>query len=92
MPANKFVEAPHLITRTMLKKAIEATNDKYERMLLYRANEPLIVRVQALARGFLGRTAYRNAVNFYRRSLPAVVKIQVRRRYLLIALFRKSVI
>lgn len=50
MPSN-FTEATHLITRTILKKAIEATNQKFERNLLYLSKEHLIIQIQALARG-----------------------------------------
>ena len=54
MPVS-FGPTPNLITRTILKKAIDSTTEKYEQNLLYKSRENFIIKVQALTRGFLLR-------------------------------------
>ena len=76
MPSN-FVEATHLITRSILKKAVEATNKKYERDLLYLSKQPLIIRVQARARGYLCRLAIERRAAYLIGHAKDVIKIQV---------------
>lgn len=45
--------------------------------MLFKANEGLITKIQAHARGHMARKAYKERVDFMKRQLPAIVKIQV---------------
>lgn len=75
MPVN-FIEATHLITRSILKKAIDATNNKYELNLLYVSKEPLIIELQALARGYLCRLAIEKRAEYLINHTNDVIRLQ----------------
>lgn len=75
IPMN-FTEATNLITRTILKKAIEATNQKFELNLLYLSKESLIIQIQALARGFKCRQAIIARAKYLVDHTNQVIQIQ----------------
>ena len=72
-----YLQSPNLITRTILKKAIDVTNEKYEKNQLYKSKEDLIVLIQALARGFLVRKAVKQRIDYFVSNLDQIAKIQV---------------
>jgi len=72
-----YLQSPNLITRTILKKAIDVTNEKYEKNQLYKSKEDIIVLIQALARGFLVRKAVKQRMDYFMSNLDQIVKIQV---------------
>ena len=49
----------------------------HDRQLLFKANEKLIVKLQARARGALARKKYTDKVNYLHSHEPAIVKLQV---------------
>jgi hypothetical protein len=72
-----YLQSPNLITRTILKKAIDVTNEKYEKNQLYKSKEDLIALIQALARGFLVRKAVKQRMDYFVANLDQIAKIQV---------------
>lgn len=76
MPVS-FGPTPTLITRTMLKKAIENTTEKYEQNLLYKSKEPVIIKIQALVRGYLVREYLNRRYKHFLNNEQKIVKIQV---------------
>lgn len=76
MPVS-FGPTPNLITRTMLKKAIENTTEKYEQNLLYKSKEALIIKIQALVRGRLVREYLNKRYEHFLLNKQKIVKIQV---------------
>ena len=74
-PPN-FNQTTCLITRTILQKAIEQTNEKYERNLLYKSKENLIVLIQATIRGFLYREELKQRLNYLKEHQKQVLQIQ----------------
>ena len=75
VPPN-YTETTNLITRTILKKAVEATNKKYERSLLYLSKEKLIIQLQARIRGNRCRQAIHKRAAYIMSHEKDVVKIQ----------------
>ena len=75
-PPLNYVETTNLITRTILKKAIDVTSEKFQTNLLYQSKEGLIVLVQALARGFLLRKALNERKMYLKANMESIVKIQ----------------
>ncbi len=75
MPLN-YVESSCLITRTILKKAIEVTNEKYERNLLYKQNEKLIILLQASVRGHIFRQKLKRRLLFLSEHESEIIHIQ----------------
>ncbi len=71
-----YLQSPNLITRTILKKAIDVTNEKYERNQLYKSREDLIILIQALARGFLVRKAFKQRMDYLLANQDQIAKIQ----------------
>ena len=49
----------------------------YDRELLYKANEPFIIKMQALVRGYQARKRYSDRVNFMMKHMPAILRLQV---------------
>lgn len=76
MPLS-FGPTPNLITRTILKKAIDSTTEKYELNLLYKSKEALILSLQSLARGFLVRESIRQRIYYLKKNEKTIIKIQV---------------
>lgn len=76
MPVS-FGPTPNLITRTILKKAIDNTTEKYEQKLLYKSKEPLIIKIQALIRGYLVRESLNQRYQHFLRNEKKIIKIQV---------------
>ena len=72
-----YLQSPNLITRTILKKAIDVTNEKYEKNQLYKSKEDVIVLIQALARGFLVRKAVKQRMDHFMANQDQIAKIQV---------------
>lgn len=50
----------------------------HDRELLFQANENLIVKIQANYRGYQARKAYKERLDFMKRQLPLIIKIQVK--------------
>lgn len=75
MPHN-YVEPACLITRSILKKAIDSANEKFERMLLYKSKENLIVLIQARIRGYQYREKLRKRLTYLREHETQCVQIQ----------------
>ena len=52
--------------------------DSRNRELLFEANEEFIIKVQALARGYLARKKFSERKEYLNGQEPSVVKLQVR--------------
>lgn len=62
----------------MLQGVVTEVTDAKNREMLFEANEDFIIKVQALARGYMARKQYRERMSYLKGQEPAVVKIQVR--------------
>ncbi|GFS24828.1 Ras GTPase-activating protein nGAP-like isoform X6, partial [Elysia marginata] len=66
-----------LLTRDEIQRIVSEVTAKYDREMLFKANENLITKIQAHVRGHNARKAYRDRVDFMTRQLPAILKIQL---------------
>ncbi len=86
-PAH-FAHATHLVTRTMLKKALDQALQAHAENAARQRQERLATRLQALARGWLCRREIAARGQYLRENEAAVVRVQAwwrmaveRRRY-----------
>ena len=68
----------HVMSRLPLQDVVSSVSASYSRGELWRSSEPLIVRLQALCRGFLVRRRLEARQRYLISQTPAVVLIQVR--------------
>lgn len=80
MPMS-FGPTPNLITRTILKKAIDGTTEKYEQNLLYKSRENFIIKLQAVSRGYLVRESLNQRYKHFLRNEQKIIKIQVKKSF-----------
>jgi len=74
-PVN-FTEASHLITRTILKKALDQATQSYTDNLAKEKQELLVTKLQALVRGCLYRKRLNERANYLKRHVVEVIRIQ----------------
>ena len=60
------------------QKVVSDVTAAHDRELLFQANENLVVKIQANYRGYQARKAYKARLDFMKRQLPLIIKIQVR--------------
>lgn len=60
------------------QRVVSDVTAAHDRELLFQANENLIVKIQANYRGYQARKAYKERLDFMKRQLPLIIKIQVR--------------
>ncbi|XP_048258787.1 ras GTPase-activating-like protein IQGAP1 isoform X2 [Haliotis rufescens] len=65
-----------LLTKEEIQKVISEQTAAYDRELLFKANEPRVVKLQAMVRGHQQRLKYKERQNFMKTQLPAIVAIQ----------------
>ncbi len=65
-----------------LQTFVSEVTSAYDRELLFKSNEPFIIKLQSHVRGYLARKRFNERMNFMRTQLPAITKIQVRVRVL----------
>lgn len=61
----------------LLQEVVSGISDSYSRSLFWRSNEALIVRLQAVSRGFLIRQKLEARQRYLISQTPAVIVIQV---------------
>ena len=62
----------------ILQGVVTEVTDAKNREMLFEANEDFIIKVQALARGYMAKKKYQGRMTYLKEQEPAVVKIQVR--------------
>uniref|UniRef100_A0AAY4BGC4 IQ motif containing GTPase activating protein 2 n=1 Tax=Denticeps clupeoides TaxID=299321 RepID=A0AAY4BGC4_9TELE len=65
------------LSREEIQSTVAGVTAEYNREQLWLANEPLVMQLQALIRGYLVRKAYIERLEFLRQQEPSVVKLQV---------------
>ncbi|XP_013411467.1 ras GTPase-activating-like protein IQGAP1 [Lingula anatina] len=65
-----------LLTREEIQNIVTEVTAGHNRELLFAANEPFIVKIQAQIRGYLVRKQYNDRLDFMKTQLPAITKIQ----------------
>ena len=60
------------------QRVVTGVTAEYDRALLFKSNEGKIVTLQSHVRGTIARKAYKERLDFIRRQLPAIIRIQVR--------------
>lgn len=66
-----------LLTREELQSCITEVTSAHDRLRLYRDHEKYIIQLQARVRGCLARQRIAVRLSYFRKQLPAVLKIQV---------------
>ncbi|XP_078527152.1 ras GTPase-activating-like protein IQGAP3 isoform X1 [Lissotriton helveticus] len=74
-PQGFFSNSTHL-GRGEIQSTITAVNAAYTRDQQWEANTEIIVRLQALMRGYLVRRQFADRIFLLRKQLPAIIKIQ----------------
>uniref|UniRef100_A0AAY4BD90 Ras GTPase-activating-like protein IQGAP2 n=1 Tax=Denticeps clupeoides TaxID=299321 RepID=A0AAY4BD90_9TELE len=64
------------LSREEIQSTVAGVTAEYNREQLWLANEPLVMQLQALIRGYLVRKAYIERLEFLRQQEPSVVKLQ----------------
>lgn len=63
---------------SLWQRVVSDVTAAHDRELLFQANENLIVKIQANYRGYQARKAYKERLDFMKRQLPLIIKIQVK--------------
>ncbi|XP_071844396.1 ras GTPase-activating-like protein IQGAP1 isoform X4 [Apostichopus japonicus] len=74
-PEN-FEASNNQLTKEDIQAVVSKTTASYNRALLFQANEPHIIQLQAQVRGMLVRKRFQERKNFLTEQLPAIIKIQ----------------
>ncbi|KAH3833286.1 hypothetical protein DPMN_106592, partial [Dreissena polymorpha] len=73
---DDVVKDHSLLTKDEIQGVLNEVTDARNREMLFEANEDFIVKVQAIARGYMARKNYRGRLAFLHNQEPSVVKIQ----------------
>ena len=60
-----------------IQSCVSEVTSAHNRELLFRANEPLVIKLQALTRGLLARRRYNKQRSYYHEHESDIVKLQV---------------
>ncbi|XP_014671830.1 PREDICTED: ras GTPase-activating-like protein IQGAP1 [Priapulus caudatus] len=71
-----FSPSSRHLSRDEIQSCVLVVTAAHDRQLLFKANEPFVVKIQALVRGHQARKQFRDRQNFMNKQLPAIVNIQ----------------
>uniref|UniRef100_A0A4W3GVR8 IQ motif containing GTPase activating protein 2 n=1 Tax=Callorhinchus milii TaxID=7868 RepID=A0A4W3GVR8_CALMI len=74
---EEFVQNNSHLTRDEIQDIVARITTEYHRKKLWLANEDQIIRLQACARGYLVRKAYRERLSYLNEQKPSVIRLQV---------------
>ncbi|XP_041649512.1 ras GTPase-activating-like protein IQGAP3 [Cheilinus undulatus] len=73
---NGFINNSVFLDRELIQEVVSSVSGSYSRNMLWRSNESLIVRLQAMCRGFLVRQTLDARQRYLISQTPAVITIQ----------------
>uniref|UniRef100_V9K800 Ras GTPase-activating-like protein IQGAP1 n=1 Tax=Callorhinchus milii TaxID=7868 RepID=V9K800_CALMI len=73
---EEFVQNNSHLTRDEIQDIVGRITTEYHRKKLWLANEDQIIRLQACARGYLVRKAYRERLSYLNEQKPSVIRLQ----------------
>ncbi|XP_052448157.1 ras GTPase-activating-like protein IQGAP1 isoform X1 [Carassius gibelio] len=73
---DRFVHDSSQLTREDIQSVLSSVTAEYNREQLWLANEPLIIQLQALIRGYLVRRAHNDRLEYLRNQEPSVIRLQ----------------
>uniref|UniRef100_A0A4W3GGH2 IQ motif containing GTPase activating protein 2 n=1 Tax=Callorhinchus milii TaxID=7868 RepID=A0A4W3GGH2_CALMI len=73
---EEFVQNNSHLTRDEIQDIVARITTEYHRKKLWLANEDQIIRLQACARGYLVRKAYRERLSYLNEQKPSVIRLQ----------------
>lgn len=71
-----FVYDSSQLSREDIQSVLSSVTAEYNREQLWLVNEPFIIQVQALIRGYLVRRAHQDRLEYLRKQEPSVIKLQ----------------
>lgn len=71
-----FVHDSSQLSREDIQNVLSSVTAEYNREQLWLANEPFIIQLQALIRGYLVRRAHQDRLEYLRKQEPSVIKLQ----------------
>uniref|UniRef100_A0A672LQ15 Ras GTPase-activating-like protein IQGAP1 n=1 Tax=Sinocyclocheilus grahami TaxID=75366 RepID=A0A672LQ15_SINGR len=75
---DHFVHDSSQLTTEDIQSVLSSVTAEYNREQLWLANEPLIIQLQALIRGYLVRQAHNVRLEYLRKQEPSIIRLQVR--------------
>uniref|UniRef100_A0A8C2EM11 IQ motif containing GTPase activating protein 2 n=1 Tax=Cyprinus carpio TaxID=7962 RepID=A0A8C2EM11_CYPCA len=73
---DHFVHDSSQLTTEDIQSVLSSVTAEYNREQLWLANEPFIIRLQALIRGYLVRRAHNERLEYLRKQEPSVIRLQ----------------
>uniref|UniRef100_A0A8C1Q1Y8 IQ motif containing GTPase activating protein 2 n=1 Tax=Cyprinus carpio TaxID=7962 RepID=A0A8C1Q1Y8_CYPCA len=73
---DHFVHDSSQLTTEDIQVCLHSVTAEYNREQLWLANEPFIIRLQALIRGYLVRRAHNERLEYLRKQEPSVIRLQ----------------
>uniref|UniRef100_A0A8C1CH05 IQ motif containing GTPase activating protein 2 n=1 Tax=Cyprinus carpio carpio TaxID=630221 RepID=A0A8C1CH05_CYPCA len=74
---DHFVHDSSQLTTEDIQSVLSSVTAEYNREQLWLANEPFIIRLQALIRGYLVRRAHNERLEYLRKQEPSVIRLQL---------------
>uniref|UniRef100_A0A4W4EP52 IQ motif containing GTPase activating protein 2 n=1 Tax=Electrophorus electricus TaxID=8005 RepID=A0A4W4EP52_ELEEL len=71
-----FIHDGTQLTKEDIQSVVSSVTAEYNREQLWLANEPIIIQLQALIRGYLVRRAYNDRLKYFKQKEPSVIKLQ----------------
>ncbi|KAJ8263100.1 hypothetical protein COCON_G00155570 [Conger conger] len=71
-----FVHCSSQLSKELIQGIVGSVTAEYNREQLWRANEPLVVLLQAQVRGYLVRRAHAQRLQYLRQQEPSVIRLQ----------------